>query len=89
MEILERGGVLVADRMEEDGKEMPGEGVPQDVEGLGAGLRKDLEEVDDEVEEMGRVEGGEEESEVDMVEEPPAWVLYEEEAWVPKPIGVV
>ncbi|KAJ4306377.1 rRNA-processing protein las1 [Collariella sp. IMI 366227] len=77
-EILERAGE--AERMEED--------VPsKDVESAKAELGKGLEQVC-EVEDT-RMADDEEEEEEEVAEVQPAWRLYEEDAWVPKPIGVV
>ncbi len=78
-EILEGGGG--ADRMEED-DEKPGTGVSVGVGSVIDEMGQALEEVNEEEDEDEHVE-------VIMAEQRPAWALYEEEAWVPKPIGVV
>lgn len=86
-EILEGGGD--PDQMDED--ECPAEErLPNDVETV----RSELGEAWEEVKKMEEVEKGQEPVEqigveVDMMEERPGWALYEEDAWVPKPIGVV
>ncbi|KAK3905301.1 Pre-rRNA-processing protein las1 [Staphylotrichum tortipilum] len=89
-EILEGGG---PDRMEEDGEkpaedeEEEGDGA-KDVGRLKAELGEAWEEVH-QAEGSSIAEGESEPAESDGNEQRPAWTLYEEEAWVPKPIGVV
>ncbi|KAL2023921.1 hypothetical protein VTK56DRAFT_698 [Thermocarpiscus australiensis] len=84
-EILEGG--QDQDRMEED--ETPGEGVlPRDVDMLRTELERAWEGVK-KAEEAGTGQDRKEEVEVDMTEERPSWTLYDEECWIPKPIGVV
>ena len=78
-EILEGGGV--ADRMDED-DEKPGTEVLMDAGRVKAEMGKAREEVNE-------AEDKDEPVEAVMAEQRPAWALYDEEAWVPKPIGVV
>ncbi|KAK4153135.1 Saccharopine dehydrogenase-domain-containing protein [Chaetomidium leptoderma] len=81
-----------ADRMEEDETTPAEERAAKDVEGVRAELGRAWEDAKEvEVEETKMADGQGEEGEAKMVvaEERPAWTLYEEEAWVPKPIGVV
>jgi ribosomal biogenesis protein LAS1 len=84
-EILEGEGD--ADRMEEDEKAEEDQDA-QDVEKVRVELGKAWENVK-EAEEPSIAEDEDEPAEVEMVETRPAWRLYEEDAWVPKPIGVV
>jgi ribosomal biogenesis protein LAS1 len=82
-EILERGE---PERMQED--ERPGEGVSsRNLDEVKAELNKAWEQIKGVEEEM--MAEDEEVDEVEMAEDRPAWRLYEEDAWVPKPIGVV
>ncbi|AEO62637.1 uncharacterized protein THITE_2107044 [Thermothielavioides terrestris NRRL 8126] len=85
-EILEGAGD--PDRMEEDDK-----AEEQDVKDLEQ-VRTELGkawEVLKEVEETETAEAQADDpmEEVEMTDDRPAWTLYEEQAWVPKPIGVV
>lgn len=82
---------MSADRMEED--EVPGEEVSskslKDAEDEAGKAREEMD-----VEGTRMTEGENEEDEDDgdevaTIEVQPAWMLYQEEAWVPKPIGVV
>lgn len=84
-EILEGGGN--ADRMEEDEKSEEDQEA-QDVEEVRVELGKAWENVK-EAEQPSVAEDEDAPAEVEMVEARPAWRLYEEEDWVPKPIGVV
>lgn len=84
-EILEGGGDR--DRMEED-RGTDEVRLPKDLERVKAELDKAWKEVK-EVEQADTRQDGEELAEVEMVDERPSWTLYEEEAWAPKPIGVV
>ncbi|KAH6626179.1 Las1-like-domain-containing protein [Chaetomium sp. MPI-SDFR-AT-0129] len=69
-----------------------------DEEGQGVGGISDrddgvvtAEEAREKANETGpkRMEGEGKETELDMSEEQPGWILYNEDDWVPKPIGVV
>ncbi|KAL2167726.1 hypothetical protein VTG60DRAFT_902 [Thermothelomyces hinnuleus] len=77
-----------ADRMEEDGP--AGDDSPRT--GMDTTEKKATEEgeEEDDKEEVEDEEEDEEENEEEPVEDDrPAWVLYDAETWVPKPIGVV
>jgi ribosomal biogenesis protein LAS1 len=79
------------DRMEED-EVSRGEGLSKSLGDAENEAGKASEEM--EVEGTGMTEGEDEEDEDDgdevaTVEVQPAWMLYQEDAWVPKPIGVV
>jgi ribosomal biogenesis protein LAS1 len=84
-EVLE--GREQRERMEEDEKAGE-ESAAKDVDRIKAELGEAWADVE-EVEETGIAESDDGHVEVEMAEERPAWVLYEEDAWVPKPIGVV
>jgi ribosomal biogenesis protein LAS1 len=84
-EVLE--GREQRERMEEDGKAGE-ETAAKDVERIKAELGEAWADVE-ELEETGIAESDDGQLEVEMAEDRPAWVLYEEDAWVPKPIGVV
>ena len=84
-EILE--GARDPDRMEEDGG-IDEVRLPKDIKRVKAELDKAWKEVK-QVELADTRQNVEEPAEVEMVDERPSWTLYEEEAWVPKPIGVV
>ncbi|KAK4103915.1 Las1-domain-containing protein [Parathielavia hyrcaniae] len=82
-EIVEGGGL--PERMEED--ERPGEAVQVDLDSVRAELDsawQQVKQVDED-----EVVGDEGVAEVEMAEDRPAWTLYEEADWVPKPIGMV
>ncbi|KAH6845460.1 Las1-like-domain-containing protein [Chaetomium sp. MPI-CAGE-AT-0009] len=92
--LLNAGG---ADRMEEDEVpegEAPSKGLGDDEDEVDkARDEMEVEEVgeedeEDEEKEKEEAEDGNDEDEVAIVEVQPAWVLYQEESWVPKPIGV-
>ncbi|SPQ21866.1 623a1889-8a71-435a-831a-e86d5baec5f8 [Thermothielavioides terrestris] len=85
-EILEGAGD--PDRMEEDDKAE--EQDVKDLEQVRVELGKAWE-VLKEVEETETAEAQADDpmEEVEMTDDRPAWTLYEEQAWVPKPIGVV
>jgi ribosomal biogenesis protein LAS1 len=80
--------------MEEDGEKPAGGEEVEDEDGandvgrIKDELGKAWEEVG-EAEGSSMAEGGSEPAEAEADERRPAWTLYEEEAWVPKPIGVV
>ncbi|KAK4127834.1 Las1-domain-containing protein [Parathielavia appendiculata] len=85
-EILELGGQ--PHRIEEG--EWPEEGAAMDVESVRAELGRAWQQVKEvEQEEEEDVVENEEAVDVETAEDRPAWTLYEEEDWVPKPIGVV
>ncbi len=77
-----------AERMEED-DEKPGMEASMDVGKVKAEVDKAREAVDEAEDPSMGPEDEDESVGVVMVEQRPAWALYEEEAWVPKPIGVV
>ncbi|KAL2263647.1 hypothetical protein VTK26DRAFT_5809 [Humicola hyalothermophila] len=83
-EILERG--RDSDRMDEDGDQCEVR-LPKDIERVKAELDKAWEEIRQV--DQAETKQGEEAVDVEMVDEGPSWRLYEEETWVPKPIGVV
>lgn len=87
-EIMEGG--RDPDPMEEDGKSDEVR-IPNDIEMARAELNKAREEMKamEEAEEAEARQGRQEEVEVEMSEEKASWTLYEEAAWIPKPIGVV
>lgn len=86
--ILEREGD--PDRMDEDEGGSEEERLPRDAERVRAELAKAWEEVRKAEEEVVRRELPEKaQADVEMAEERPAWSLYEEDEWIPKPIGVV
>jgi ribosomal biogenesis protein LAS1 len=84
-ELLEAGEDGAGDRMEVD--ETPGAEASMGVDTVKAELGKAWAEVN-EVQDENLVEDEEEPAEeVVMAEQRPAWALYDEETWVPKPIG--
>jgi ribosomal biogenesis protein LAS1 len=93
-EALERagGGLNDVDRMEEDKDELVKDmgKVRQEISKAWEQVRllEGEEEKEDEEEDDEDSEAEEQEEDVEMTETRPAWVLYEEEEWVPKPIGV-
>jgi ribosomal biogenesis protein LAS1 len=90
-EILRGGSRDDPDRMQEDGDgDDDNKWPPRDIELVRAELGKAWEKVR-EMEESRAFEGRQQQMDLDVevAEDTPAWTLYEEEAWVPKPIGVV